>query len=190
MLFSAPGFWDNGEVNYSTACDIVLTNQRVMGYYYKSFPREHLFLDSLNLDKLTRVEFRQKSYEPLFRELLLSDGEHKVYLRTTRRHAEKLYELLHARANIEDESAAGEGTSTEEAEHPRQETRYERQEVRTSFESSSLGITLLFVGGLILEIIGVLFIQKLGISIGLPLCIAGLVAVITALAVRRQRTRR
>lgn len=191
VLFSAPGFWDNGEVNYSTACDIVLTNQRIMGYYYKSFPREHLFLDALNLDELTSVEYRQKSFEPLFRELALRDEKRRVYLRTTRQHTETLYNLLREHTNQSlTQQGTYQATAGEQAPQPHQETRYERQEIRTKFENSTLGITLLFVGGLVLEILGVVLWRTQGAGIGWPLCLAGLVAVFTALLVRRQRTRR
>ncbi|GHO54668.1 hypothetical protein [Ktedonobacter robiniae] len=186
VLFSAPGFWDNGEVNYSTACELVLTNQRIIGYYTKSFPREHLFLDSLPLADLTQVSLRQKNYEPLFRELLVSDGARKIYMRTSRRHIERLYALL------SETTGKGEATTqdaaTEDNSTPHQSPSYARQKVRTSFESSSLGITVLFVGGLLLEIIGVMLWRTQGAAIGIPLCIAGLVAVTTALLVRRQRT--
>jgi len=64
---------------------------------------------------------------------------------------------------------------------------YGRQEIRTSFERSPLGITLLFVGGLLLEIGGiVLWAVTQSLQTGLPLFIAGLVAVITAILMRRQ----
>lgn len=183
VLFSAPGFWDNGEVNYSTACELVLTNQRIIGYYTKSFPREHLFLDSLPLANLTQVSLRQKNYEPLFRELLVSDGTRKIYMRTSRRHIERLYALLSETTGKGDTAPQEQEGST-----PHQSPSYGRQKVRTSFESSSLGITVLFVGGLLLEIIGVVLWRTQGAAIGTPLCIAGLVAVTTALLVRRQRT--
>ena len=186
VLFSAPGFWDNGEVNYSTACELVLTNQRIIGYYTKSFPREHLFLDALPLADLTQVSLRQKNYEPLFRELLVSDGTRKIYMRTSRRHIERLYALLSETTGKGE--AITQEQATEESSAPHQGPSYARQKVRTSFESSSLGITLLFVGGLLLEIIGVVLWRTQGAAIGTPLCIAGLVAVTTALLVRRQRT--
>ncbi|EFH89668.1 hypothetical protein [Ktedonobacter racemifer] len=186
VLFSAPGFWDNGEVNYSTACELVLTNQRIIGYYTKSFPREHLFLDSLPLANLTQVSLRQKNYEPLFRELLVSDGTRKIYMRTSRRHIERLYALLSETTGKSED--ATQDTATEDSSTPHESPSYARQKVRTSFESSSLGITVLFVGGLLLEIIGVVLWRTQGAAIGTPLCIAGLVAVTTALLVRRQRT--
>ena len=61
-----------------------------------------------------------------------------------------------------------------------------RQEIRTTFERSPLAITLLFIGGLILEIGGiVLWTTTQSSQTGLPLIIAGFVAVITAILVRR-----
>ncbi|HEY4387903.1 MAG TPA: hypothetical protein VGN34_25935, partial [Ktedonobacteraceae bacterium] len=55
-LLTMPGIWDNGQQQHSTMCDVILTNQRVFGYIYKTFPREHLFLDAQNLSEITRVE--------------------------------------------------------------------------------------------------------------------------------------
>src|SRR5579884_4285677 len=83
-LFTLPAIWDGGQSEHSTPCEIVLTNQRVMGFYYASFPRERLFLDALALPGIQVVSLRQKSFEPLFRELLLSEGQRKVYIRAPR----------------------------------------------------------------------------------------------------------
>jgi hypothetical protein len=67
---------------------------------------------------------------------------------------------------------------------------YERQEVRGPFETSLLGITVLFVGGLILEIIGIMLWMSTGsAAMGLPLCFAGLLAVFFAIRTGRQRAR-
>src|SRR5260370_6890339 len=46
-IINIPGIWDNGQQNRSTACDIVLTNHPLLGYYKVSFPPERLFLDTL-----------------------------------------------------------------------------------------------------------------------------------------------
>jgi len=60
--------------------------------------------------------------------------------------------------------------------------------MRASFERSSLAIVLLFVGGLILEIGGALLWRVTqSAQIGLPLCIAGFVAVATSIMIARQR---
>jgi hypothetical protein len=63
-----------------------------------------------------------------------------------------------------------------------------KQEIRASFERSSLAAILLFVGGLILEIGGALLWQVTqSAETGLPLCVAGFIAVATAIMVARQR---
>src|SRR5438132_1084920 len=77
----------------------------------------------------------------------------------------------------------------EETKHTNETTTaFGRQEIRTTFERSPLAITLLFIGGLILEIGGVvLWTTTKSSQTGLPLIVAGFVAVITAILVRRQR---
>jgi hypothetical protein len=63
-----------------------------------------------------------------------------------------------------------------------------RQEIHTTFERSPLALILLFVGGLILEIGGIiLWTTTQSAQTGLPLIVAGFVAVITAILVRRQK---
>src|SRR5579862_8892042 len=65
---------------------------------------------------------------------------------------------------------------------------YGRQEIKAPFERSSLAITLLFVGGLVLEVFGgILWSVTQSASAGLPLFVAGFVAVIMAIIVRRQQ---
>src|SRR6516164_10058554 len=93
-LFTVPAIWDSGQDQRSMPCDVVLTNQRLFGYVYVTFPRERLFLDALTLTEIKVVTFRQKTFEPVFRELLVSDGQHKVYIRAPRKKIEKLYEAL------------------------------------------------------------------------------------------------
>jgi len=67
-------------------------------------------------------------------------------------------------------------------------TTFGRQDIRTTFERSPLAITLLFIGGLILEIGGIiLWSTTKSAPTGFPLIVAGFVAVITAFLVRRQR---
>jgi hypothetical protein len=197
-LFSVPAIWDSGRGQHSMACDVVLTNQRLLGYVFVTFPRERLFLEALTLARITAVSFRQKTYEPIFRELLVSDGEQKVYIRAPRQKIEALYQEL--RSAIEQYAPAAEPALGDEQENEvpdvpmnRHSTTpaapaYGRQEIRTTFERSPLAITLLFVGGLILEIGGaVLWAVTHSAQTGLPLFIAGVVAVITATLVRRQR---
>jgi hypothetical protein len=187
-LFTVPAIWDSGQDQRSVPCDVVLTNKRLFGYVYVTFPRERLFLDALNLTEIKAVTFRQKTFEPVFRELLVSDGQHKVYIRAPRKKLERLYEAL--RSAME-QYAPNEQTDLEhkETSHINETTiAFGRQEIRTTFERSPLAITLLFIGGLILEIGGiVLWTTTQSAQTGLPLIVAGFVAVITAILVRRQR---
>ena len=190
VLFSIPGIWDGGQGQRGMACDIVLTNQRLFGYAFISFPRERLFLDAIPLSSIQAISLRQKSFEPVFRELLVRNGQRNVYIRSRRKQIEGLYEAL--RAAIEQFAPAAHPAlenaevETPAAVHPT--PIYGRQEIPTPFERSSAGITLLFAGGLLLEVIGVLFWLATGSAqTGLPLFFAGLVAVITAVLVRRQQ---
>lgn len=190
-LLTLPVIWDSGQDKRSTACDVILTNQRLIGYYFVSFPRERLFLDAFPLTKIRNVAIRQKSFEPLFRELLVSDGQRKIYIRAPRQKIETLYAEL--RSAIEtyasvnetafEENAANEQTTTTPPVAPV----YGRQEIKTSFESSNIAIVLLFMGGLLLEIGGALLWTTVGPTIGLPLCIAGFVLVFAAIVQKRQR---
>jgi len=187
-LYAIPGIWDAGQEHGSTACDVILTNQRLFGYYYVSFPRERLFLNAITLSSISNVSLRQKSFEPLFRELQINEGPRKIYIRTSRQKIEELYSAL--RSAIE--TYAPSASSALEAERPEQAIRpapvYERQELRRPFETSLLAITILFVGGLILEIAGaLLWMATSSAPTGLPLCIAGLLAVFFAMRTRRQR---
>ncbi len=187
-LFTVPAIWDSAQEQRGVPCDVVLTNQRIFGYYYVTFPRERLFLDALNLNEIKAVTFRQKSFEPLFRELLVSDGQHKVYIRAPRKKLERLYEALQSAIERFGENAQS-AVQNEETE-PTNETgaAFGRQEIRTMFERSPLAITLLFIGGVVLEIGGVaLWATTQSAPTGLPLIVAGFVAVLTAFLVRRQR---
>ena len=187
-LFTVPAIWDSGQEQRSVPCDVVLTNQRLFGYYYVTFPRERLFLDALTLNAIKAVTFRQKTFEPLFRELLVSDSQHKVYIRAPRKKLERLYEAL--QSAMERYGSYTQPAFQNEETKPTNEpsTTFGRQEIRTTFERSPLAITLLFIGGLVLEIGGiVLWTTTKSAPTGLPLIVAGFVAVITAFLVRRQR---
>lgn len=190
-LFSVPAIWESGQRSGSTACDVIVTNQRVMGFFYVSFPRERLFLDALSLTTIKAVSLRQKAFEPLFRELLVSDGKRKVYIRAPKQKLESLYAAL--RSAIEQYAPSAQSAfEDEQGEMVTQPAPiYGRQEIRASFERSSLAIMLLFVGGLLLEVFGgILWIAMQSVSAALPLFVAGLVAVITAVVVRRQQAGR
>jgi hypothetical protein len=187
-LATIPGIWDAGQGSASTTCDIVLTNQRLFGYYFVSFPRERLFLDALPLSSITGVSLRKKSFEPLFRELQINAGPRTVYVRTSRQKIEELYSALRSAIETPATSSTLEAAPEEQENSPAPV--YERQEVRGPFETSLLGITILFVGGLILEIIGIMLWMRTGsAAMGLPLCFAGLLAVFFAIRTGRQRAR-
>ena len=192
-LFTMPAIWDGGQESHGTACDIIVTNQRVFGYIYTTFPRERLFLDALPLASIRAVTLREKSFEPLFRELLLSSSKRKIYIRAPRQKIESLQATL--RAAIAQESAETQpdadlvdtpSMTTAQAQTPV----YGKQDMRGTFERSPLAIVMLFVGGLALEILGaVLWIVSQSAQAGLPLCAAGFVAVVTSILVLRQRRR-
>src|SRR5260370_13512457 len=90
-VFTVPAIWDAGQGQRSMPCDVVITNQRIFGYVYVSFPRERLFLDALSLATIQAVSLRHKTYEPLFRELLVSDGHRRIYIRAPRQKIENWY---------------------------------------------------------------------------------------------------
>lgn len=217
-LLDIPGIWDrklegtkeakeakeaeeSGEIGGSggsMACDIVLTNQRLMGYAYTAFPRERLFLDAIPLTEITAVSLRHKTFEPLFRELLVRSRERKVYVRTSRRHVEALYERLRsaieeyapqAQAALEQGESQPEASEAEPATTPtRLAPVYGRQDIRTAFESSPLAITLLLIGGLALEVIGILaWVITKSVPTGGPLFFAGLLCVIFSIIIKRQQ---
>jgi len=153
-----------------------------------TFPRERLFLDALSLANIKAVTLRHKAFEPVFRELLVRDGQRRVYIRAPRQKIENLYEAL--RSAIEQYAPGTQPVL--ESEELRNGTpvtpTYGRQEIRTTFERSPLAIVLLFIGGLLLEIGGVvLWAVTQSPQTGLPLFIAGFAAVITAILVRRRR---
>ena len=190
-LLKVPAIWDNGQTHYSKPCNVIVTNIRLMGYEFVTFPRERLFLEEFPLISISSVTLRHKTYEPIFRELAVSDGEHKVYIRAPRKQIEALYTALRlateqytaaAQTDFEDEQAG------EREERPRAAPVYGRLDIRTTFEQSPLAIVLLFVGGLVLELIGVAgWLLTGNVQVGIPLFIAGFLAVVVATLVRRQR---
>ncbi len=188
-FFTMPAIWDGGQESHGTACDIIVTNQRVFGYIYTTFPRERLFLNALPLASIRAVTLREKSFEPLFRELLLSSSKRKIYIRAPRQKIESLQETL--RAAMAQESAETQ-PDADLVDTPLMTTTqapvYGKQDMRGTFERSPLAIVALFVGGLALEILGaVLWIVSQSAQAGLPLCAAGFVAVVTSILVLRQR---
>ncbi|HZO73233.1 MAG TPA: hypothetical protein VFB60_13600 [Ktedonobacteraceae bacterium] len=190
-IMTFPGIWDGGQQQHSTPCEIVLTDQRLLGYYFVSFPRERLFLEALTLSQITNVSLRQKSFEPLFRELMISEGERKVYIRAPRKKIELLYSGLREAIDLYAPSAQATFETGPADQSSQTAPVYGRQDIQRPFESSPLAILLLFVGGLVLEIAGVLiWMATRSSQTGLPLCVAGFLAVFTALMVRRQQFKR
>ncbi len=197
-VLALPAIWDNGESSRSTPCDIIITDRRVIGFYYRSFPRERVFIDSLRLAELSNVTWREKSYEPVFREILISDGRRKVYVRTARQKSEELYAAL--RTATGNDGADQQEVSGDRGEGARAQassqtagssgTIYGRQDVKRAFDTSTLAILLLFVGGIICEVIGaILWIVTGSAQTGVPLFVAGFLAVLAAILVRRQQRR-
>jgi hypothetical protein len=192
-LFMVPAIWDGGQEAHGIACDVIVTNQRIFGYIYTTFPRERLFLDALPLDSIRAVTLREKSFEPIFRELLVSNGRRKIYIRAPRQKIESLQAAL--RQAIGQESAGTQPVSDVADAAPGKTAQtpapaYGTQDMRGTFERSLLSILVLFVGGLLLEILGViLWILTQSAQTGLPLCGAGLVAVVTSILLMRQKRR-
>jgi len=189
-LLAVPAIWDSGQEQHSTPCEVIVTNQRLLGYYSVHFPRKRLFLEELSLAALTTVSLRHKTYEPLFRELLVSEGRRKVYIRAPRRYIEALFAALRSATEqfVPAAQAMFEDKPEENRTGPSPAPVYGRQDIRTSFDRSPLAITLLFVGGIVLEILGfALWGATQSAQAGIPLFVAGLVAVLTATFIKRQR---
>jgi hypothetical protein len=192
-LLAVAAIWDNGQEQHSTPCEVIVTNQRLLGYYSVNFPRKRFFLDDLSLAAITSVTLRHKTYEPLFRELLVRDSQRKVYIRAPRRYIEALFAAL--RLASEEHAPATQPTFEDQSKETEKDTArraaapvYGRQDIRTSFEGSPLAITLLFAGGIALEILGfVLWGVTQSAQVGIPLFIAGLIAVLAATFIRRKR---
>jgi hypothetical protein len=184
-MVDIPAIWDGGKSERSTPCDVIVTNQRLIGYY---FSRRRVFLETVELTAIRTVSLRNKTHEPLFRELLVSDGQHRVYIRAPRRHIESLFSTL--RQTVEEHVDAAHTTFAEGTpiETPRPMPIYGREDMRTTFERSPLALIMLFVGGLVLEIIAFVSWGLTGsLQIGVPLFAVGLLAVLTSILVRRQR---
>jgi hypothetical protein len=184
-----PAIWDSGKDEHSVPCEVIVTNHRLMGFYSSSFPRKRGFLEDVQLASISAVTLRHKSFEPLFRELSVQQGSRRIYIRATRRYIEELLTVL--RSTIARHVAACPTFRAEEEQVPAPGAPvYGRQEIRAPFESSPLSIMLLLSGGLLLAIIGfTLWTAAQSPQTGLPLFIAGLVAVFTSVLVRGRRGR-
>src|SRR5213080_3356694 len=80
-LLAVPAIWDSGQGPRSVPCDVIVTSHRLMGYYSVTLPRKRLFLEDIALANITAVSLRQKTFQPVFHELLVSAGQRKVYIR-------------------------------------------------------------------------------------------------------------
>lgn len=189
-LFTMPAIWDGGQDAHGTACDIIVSNKRIFGYMYTTFPRERLFLDALPLASIRAVSLREKSFEPLFRELLVSSDRRKIYIRAPRQKIASLEAALRSvLAQDSAETLSNPATGdTPAATTDRRPPIYGKQDMRSPFERSLLAVVVLFAGGLLLEIAGAaLWLASHSAQTGLPLCVAGFVAVVTSIFVMRQK---
>lgn len=193
-LFSIPAIWENATEKQSNACDLVLTNQRLFGYIYTTFPRERLFLDALELDHITQISLRHKSFEAVFRELLVKDSVKSIYIRAPRKkiedtsttlqrvlaeHAPTTSVVLDAETSSEQAATATEPASISPT--------FQRQKIQQPLERSPISITLLLVGGLLIEILGIIVWSATeSVQTGLPLFFAGIVMVLVATFARRR----
>jgi hypothetical protein len=184
-IMTIPAIWDGGQSDHSTPCDVVLTDQRLLGYSFTSFPRERLFLDTLTLSDITSVSLRQKTFEPIFRELMISDSGRKVYLRAPRQKIETLYSAL--RLAIESYAPMADTIFSAEPTGKPSLPIFGRQDIQRPFENSPLAISLIFGAGVALEALGAaLWVATHSSQVGMPLCVAGFVAVLLAIVIRRQ----
>jgi hypothetical protein len=188
---SMPAIWDSDKLSHSEACEVILTNQRLIGFYFKSFPRERLFFDALNLSAITHVTLRQKTYA-LFRELMVSEGTHTVAIRAPHQKSEAMYIALRtataAYHELDEQEAILETPEVSTPVGTLPAPVYGREDIRVAFDTSPLAIVVLFVGGLALEIVGaILWSLTQSSQTGLPLCIAGFIAVSFAILQARQR---
>nr|BBH92704.1 hypothetical protein KTA_09030 [Thermogemmatispora argillosa] len=187
-LASHPVIW-NSQQHGRVACDAILTNRRLLGYYQIRFPRPRLFLEAIPLEAITSITLRSPQSKPLLHELLIISGQRRVLLRAPRRVIENLYDALQRlseseRASQTTESAQTDGEEPDRALPPR----FARQPLASSAEHSPAGIAVIFACGLILEIIAVFLWQTTGsLATSLPPFGAGLLAVVTAVLVYRQR---
>ncbi|GCE13417.1 hypothetical protein KTT_32760 [Tengunoibacter tsumagoiensis] len=192
---SLPAIWDSGRNQHSETCDVIVTDQRVLGYYYRNFPRERLFLDSIPLAGITSVTFREKEFSPVFRELLIANAERRVYIRAPKQKAQQLYATIRSAIESYTSHTVPPSPSSHkiEAEDAGQSQTlvppvYQRQTLRQQFENSPLAISILFTGGLFLEVLGAIVLATTrSAPTGLPLIFAGLVAVTVAFLLRRQK---
>src|SRR5439155_21271980 len=93
-LLAVPAIWDGGQSQRGIPCDVIVTNQRLIGYYSVNMPRKRLFLEEVSLSAIKTVSLRHKTFEPIFRELMVTDGIGRVYIRAPLSQIEALYAAL------------------------------------------------------------------------------------------------
>lgn len=189
-LQNLPAIWDGAQKAHSETCEVIITNKRIIGYYYRSFPREKLFLDALNLEDITQIARQPRSYSPIFQQLEISTSQRKIYIRAPHQQIALLCQALEEATNL----PLQELKATEKAKVAKTSLKPASSETKTtepkriSFEESPLGITLLFAGGIILEFLGLwAWTSTNSSAVGMPICIAGFVAVAAAIFIRRQQ---
>ncbi len=198
-LSSHPVIWKSQQ-HGGLACDAILTNRRLLGYYQVRFPRRRLFLEAIPLEEIISVTQRDPQSKSLLHELLIIAKQDRVLLRAPRRVIENLYDALHHLSASEGESktqktataeSASVSAQTDGAEPDRASVhspRFARQQLTGSAGHSPAGIALIFACGLILEIIAVFLWQTTSsLATSLPPFGAGLLAILTAILVYRQR---
>ncbi|WP_069803082.1 hypothetical protein [Thermogemmatispora onikobensis] len=182
-LESRPVIW-HSQQHGSVACDVILTNRRLLGYYQVQFPRSRFFLEAIPLTEITAITLRSPQSKPLLHELLISSGQGAVLLRAPRRVIEGLYDSLHRLGGETGPEPEQVGAGPARVPSPR----FDRQQLAGSAEHSPAGIALLFACGLILEIIAVfLWLTTGSLATSLPPFVTGLLTVLTAILVYRQR---
>ena len=124
---------------------------------------------------------------------MVSEGTHKVAIRAPRQKSEALYTALRtasAHHEPDDQKAILEAPEVSATAGMLPAPVYGREDIHTAFDTSPLAIVLLFVSGIVLEIVGLLlWLFTQSSQVGLPLCGAGFVAVIIAILQARQRSR-
>ncbi len=179
-LLTIPAIWDNGQSQKSRPCEIVLTDQRLLGFFRS---RRETSVEEFALEAIQTVTFREKQYEPIFRELLVSDGVRRVFIRAPKKKLEELYIRLQATLKLQ--TSTGEAVTASKS-----SPTFERENLSTaSYESSSAGLTMLLGLGIAMECLSLfLCTAAQNLQAAAPLFIVGFMAVCLAFIIRRRRT--
>ncbi|GER83199.1 hypothetical protein KTAU_18360 [Thermogemmatispora aurantia] len=197
LLGSRPVIWSSQQ-HGRVACDVILTNRRLLGYYQVRFPRPRLFLEAIPLTEITAITLRMPQSRVLLYELLISFGEGSVLLRAPQRTIDYLYDTLRHLSEgsrqepgpmaAEQEPSPTRAASSQQEPSCGQSPHFARRQLAGTAERSPTAIAAIFACGLILEIIAVyLWLTTGSLATSLPPFGAGLLAVLTAILVYRQR---